>query len=146
MPSVQELLAVIDERDKKIVELRETMFKTLQDVDNKHNEVLDSFVLTDDLNNQIDKKDQTIRHLRNVIGESSERIKDIYLDFAIVLGQRIGVLHGYKVDNINVRIIIDGKIVVECLGDDSFIFRLTFNNYNEQLDYLVKLVEDQCKK
>lgn len=154
MPSVQEYLAIIAGRDstiirkdEKILELRETISNLLQEVDNKEIELSELTQLVDDLSNNLLEKDDTVKRLRNIIGESSLAIRDLYLEFAVMVGNKIVNLYGYRVVDTDIMIMIDGSIVIECSKNakEQFSLNLSFKNYSEQLDYLLKLVKEKCR-
>lgn len=84
---------------------------------------------------KIERRDNTIKKLRNRIGDISQEKVDLYLQFAVLLGNEIGKLHKLIPEELDIRIMLDGKIVISTGNDKSF--RLEFNSFTKQLEYLL---------
>lgn len=95
-------------------------------------------VAVKDLLDEIKKKDAKIIDLRDKIGKLAESMKDIYLQFANLLGVEIGKLHKLTSEELEISIMINGNIIIASGKNDSF--HLEFDNYNKLLEYLLCMV------
>lgn len=84
---------------------------------------------------KIERRDNTIKNLRNRIGDISQEKVDLYLNFAVLLGVEMGKLHKLTSEELDIRIMLDKKIIIST-GDDKS-FRLEFNSFTKQLEYLL---------
>jgi len=81
-----------------------------------------------------------INELRGKIGKYTQQVADLYLEFAVLLGSEIGKSQNLSPDELDIRIMLDGKIIVSA-GEH---FRVDFDNYNKMLEFLLCMVRLQC--